>query len=82
MTHDISPISAKAEQSALLAAIGADCAENFRLEISGKDATQVSLQLLFSGVYELRERGVPFELGPIASSFVERSHSEMERSGK
>lgn len=82
VSHDISPISAKVEQSALLEAIGGGDGANFRLEISDKEATQVALQLLFSGIRELRERGVSFEVGPIASSLIERSHSEIERPGK
>lgn len=82
VSHDINPISAQAAQSALLEAIGSGEGQSFCLEISDTAATQVALQLLFSGVRELQERGVEFELGPIASGLMERSHSEIERSGK
>jgi hypothetical protein len=82
LSHDLSPISAKAAQSALLAAIGGGGKTAFRLEIESAAATQVAIQLLFSGERELRERGIPFELGPIASELMERSNSEKGRSGR
>ena len=74
LAHDLDAHSAKAEQTLLLEAIGACQAQELHIEINGESASQVSLQILFAGIEEMRKRSLSYALGPIASQFATRSN--------